>query len=197
MSHQGALGRGTVVRKLVAVASGMALALAAGAAGLAVEEKPAEPAQEKTVVAYDSQTHGALQVRSVSEKPVDWFDVLQNGKRAFSGNPRLLNGTLELAPGTYVVDVNRTQREVTIVAGRKTILWTGELMVEGQPAGAYWYPMQGKERRLVSNPPLLNRGRALFPGSYTVFVHVSVTMPDKDLGSAAVKAGQKTVLRFQ
>src|SRR5262245_22772909 len=97
------------------------------------KKKPAEALKEDSVVAYESKTHGALQVRSLNAKPVDWFDVLQNGKRAFSGNPRLLNGTLELAPGAYVVDVNRTQRKVIIEAGKKAILWTGELVVEGQP----------------------------------------------------------------
>ena len=56
---------------------------------------------------------------SVSEMPVDWFDVLQNGKRPYSGSPRLLNSTLELAPGTYMVEVNRTKRKVTIEAGKK------------------------------------------------------------------------------
>jgi hypothetical protein len=175
----------------------MVLAIAAGHAAPAGQdkEKPAEAPKEESVVAYDSQTHGAVHVQTVDAKPVDWFDVLQNGKRVFEGNPKLLNNTLELAPGTYVVEVNRTQRKVTIEAGKKTILWTGELVVEGQPPGAYWYPMQGKERKLASNPPLLNRPRALFPGTYTVFVHVSVTLTDKNLGEAEVKAGRKTVLK--
>lgn len=175
----------------------MLLTIAAGHAARAGQdkEKPAEAPKEESVVAYDSKTHGALEVKSVGAKPVDWFDVLQNGKRAFAGNPRLLNNTLELAPGAYVVDVNRTQRKVTIDAGKKTILWTGDLVVEGQPPSDYWYPMQGKERRLASNPPLLNRARALFPGTYTVFVHVSVGMDDKNLGQAEVKAGGKTVLK--
>jgi hypothetical protein len=56
--------------------------------------------------------------------------------------------------------------------------------------------MQGSERRLTSNPPLLNRPRALFPGIYTVFVHESVTMPDKNLGQAEVKAGDRTALEY-
>jgi hypothetical protein len=168
-----------------------------GSAGRADDEKKKaddEP-KEESVVDYDSKTHGALQVKSVSEKPVDYFDVLKNGKRAFSGNPKLLNGTLKLEPGTYVVDVNKTQRTVTIEAGKKTILQTGELVVVGKPETAYWYPMQGKERRLVANPPILNRARALFAGTYTVFVHTSVTVDDTDLGKAEVKAGKKTELK--
>ncbi len=180
-----------------AFAFGMLLTIAAGRAALAAEpkEKPTEAPKEESVVAYDSKTHGALQVKSVGDKPVDWFDVLQNGKRAIDGNPRLLNSTVELPPGTYVVDVNRTQRKVTIEAGKKTILLTGELVVEGQPAGAYWYPMQAKERKLAANPPILNSPRALFAGTYTVFVHVSVTERDKNLGPAEVKPGKKTVLK--
>src|SRR5439155_15007054 len=157
------------------------------------KKKPAEAPKEDSVVAYDSKTHGALQVKSVGAKPVDFFDVLQNGKRAFAGNPKLLNSTLELAPGAYVVDVNRTQRKVTIEVGKKTILWTGELVVKGKPAGAYWWPMQGKKRMLVSNPPVINKARALFPGTYTVFVHVSVDTDNKNLGKAEVTAGRKTV----
>jgi hypothetical protein len=147
------------------------------------------------IVPYESETLGAVEVKSVDASPVDWFDVLQNGKRAFEGNPKLLNTALELSPGTYVVDVNRTQREVTLEAGKKTILWTGDLVVEGEPSHAYWYPMQGGERRLSSNPALLNRPRALFPGSYTVYVHVSVTTGDQLLGEAVVKAGEKTVVK--
>ncbi len=176
------------------------------AAEPAAEQVAAEPAAEQasealaeeSVVAYDSSTLGALQVDAVSESPVDFFDVLDvDGARAINGNPKLLGGTLELAPGTYVVDVNRTQRTVQIEAGKKTILQTGELVVEGEPESAYWWPMQGTERRLSSNPALLNRPRALFPGTYTVFVHTSVTVADRNLGEAVVEAGRTTSLRHQ
>ena len=99
-----------------------------------------------------------------------------------------------LPPGTYVVDVNRTQRTVTVEAGRKVVLRTGDLVVRGQPESAYWYPLQGQVRTLSANPPLLNRARALLPGTYTVFVHTSVTVPDRDLGAAEVVAGRTTAL---
>src|SRR5262245_28092431 len=108
---------------------GLMLALLASQSRLAGQDKdkdkPADAPKEESDVPYDSKTHGALQVKSVSDKPTDWFDVLQNGKRAYSGNPKLLNSTVELAPGTYDVDVNRTRRKVTIDAGKKTILQTG------------------------------------------------------------------------
>jgi hypothetical protein len=172
-------------------------------AGAATTGSPAEHAGhsaatatgQDAVVAHDDPARGALEVKSIEADPVDWYDVLRDGKRAFDGNPKLLNSTLELDPGAYVVDVNRTRREVTIEAGKKAILWTGELVVEGEPSHAFWYPMQGSERRLSSNPSLLNSPRALFPGTYTVFVYESVTTGDQRLGDAEVKAGQKTALR--
>ena len=176
----------------------MLLTVAAGNARLAGQEKEkpaAEAPKEMTVEDYDSKTKGAIQVKVDDKMPTDWFDVLQNGKRAYSGNPKILNKTVELAPGDYVVDVNRTQRKVTVEAGKKTILWTGELVVEGETAGAYWYPMDGKAKKLSSAEPLLNKGRPLFPGTYTVFVHTSVTVDDKNLGKAEVKAGKKTTLK--
>jgi len=156
-----------------------------------------EAVEAEGMVAYESETNGAVQVNSVSANPVDYFDVLKDGERAFAGNPRLLGGAVEVPPGTYVVDVNRTQRSVTVETGHKTILWTGDLVVRGEPESAYWYPVQGEERTLSANPPLLNKARALFPGTYTVFVHTSVTVPDHDLGAAEVVAGTTTVLEHR
>lgn len=155
-----------------------------------------EAVEAEGVVAYESETKGAVQVNSVSTNPVDYFDVLRDGERAFAGNPRLL-GAAEVPPGTYVVDVNRTRRSVTVEAGHKAILWTGDLVVRGEPETAYWYPVQGEERTLSANPPLLNKARALFPGTYTVFVHTSVAVPDHDLGAAEVVAGKTTVLEHR
>jgi hypothetical protein len=149
----------------------------------------------KKVVDYPSETLGALEVASVGERPVDWYEVFQDGERAIAGNPPLLGSTVELPPGAYVADVNRTQREVTIVAGKKTVLRPGELVVEGEPSSAFWYPMQGGERRLSSNPPLLNRARALFPGTYEVFVYEGVTIGERALGEAEVRAGERTVVK--
>ncbi|HEY8504497.1 MAG TPA: hypothetical protein VIL46_07935 [Gemmataceae bacterium] len=185
------------MKSLLAAVGWTLLTLAAGAAARAAgEEKEAPDApKEQSVVPYDSKTHGALRVTGIGKQAGDYFEVLRDGKPAYPGSPPLLNNTLELAPGTYVVDVNRTRRGVTIEAGRKTVLRTGELVVEGAPATAYWYPVRGKERKLASNPPLLNRGRALFPGTYTVFVHVDVTTGDKNLGTASVKPGRRTVLK--
>jgi hypothetical protein len=160
------------------------------------KEKTAESLKDESVVAYDSKTKGALQVNVDQKDPVDSFDVLQDGKRIGNGNPKILNGTVELAPGVYVVDVNRTQRKVTIEAGKKTILWTGELVVEGKPSTMAWYAMKGKVKLTSTGvEPLLNRASPLFPGTYTVFVDTSLTGQDKSLGEAQVKAGRKTVLK--
>ena len=93
-----------------------------------------------------------------------------------------------------VVDYPARDMTVTVEAGRKIVLRTGDLIVRGQPESAYWYPLQGEVRALSANPPLLNRARALFPGTYTVLVHTSVTVPDRDLGAVEVVAGRTTVL---
>lgn len=152
-----------------------------------------EPPKEQSVEAFDSKTMGAIQVNVANKDPVDSFDVLRDGKRAFQGDPKLLNSTLELAPGTYVVDVNRTQRTVTIEPGKETVLWTGEL-VEGNPSTMAWYAMLGDTKLTSSGvEPLLNKVIALFPGTYKVFVDTSLTGPDKNLGDSKVEAGRKTV----
>jgi hypothetical protein len=158
------------------------------------KDKPAEEPKEESVVPYDSKTHGALQVNTVSEKTNEWFDVLQNGKRAFSGVPPLLNSKIELVPGAYVVRVNHTERKVTIEAGKKTVLLTGEVMVEGEKgSGDFYAPFQGKERKLAGVEPVVNTPTSLFAGKYTVKLFAGTK--SKDLGEAEVKAGKRTVIK--
>ncbi|MBA4189759.1 MAG: hypothetical protein C0467_17375 [Planctomycetaceae bacterium] len=174
------------------------LVIASGLAPLAGQdkEKPAEAPKEETVEAYDSKSNGAIQVKVEKKNSTHSFDVLQDGKRVFKGAPKLLNTTLELSPGDYVVDVNMTQRKITIVAGKKAILLTGELVVEGQPSTIAWYAMEGKVKLTSSGvEPLLNQPIPLFAGTYTVFVDTSLTGQDKSLGKAEVKAGRMTVLK--
>jgi len=173
----------------------MLLAFAAGHAALGGgdKDKPADAPKEESVVPYDGKTRGALQVNTVSEKTGEWFDVLQNGKRAFAGATPKLNTTIELAPGTYVVSVNRTERKVTIEVGKKTVLWTGELVVEGaKGSGDFYAPFQGKERKLANVQPVVNIPTALFAGKYTVKLFAGKT---RDLGEVEVKAGKRTVLK--
>jgi hypothetical protein len=160
------------------------------------DKSSSDSPKEQEVVAYDSKTHGAVQVKSASKDPGDWFNILKDG-RIVKGSPTLLDGKEELEPGTYVIRVNRTERKVIIEAGKMTIVWTGDLMVESKRNGYYWVPKQGKETRLVSNPPVVNTRVALFPGTYDVHVQVdgSGVNDMKHLGKAEVKAGKKTVIK--
>ena len=184
------------MRRSVSAFGCLVLIFAASHTGLAGEDKkkPDEAPQEQTVVDYDSKTHGAVQVKSVNKEPTNSFDVLRDGK-ALGDNPKLLNGTWKLEPGTYEIEVNRTRRKVKVEAGKKTILLTGELVVESEREVNSWIPKQGKETRLAANPPLVNRGVALFPGTYTVYLDLGVGLEPKNLGDAEVRAGKKTVVK--
>ena len=157
------------------------------AAGGAPDEMTSEP--------YPSDTLGAVQVTSASPSPRDWFEVLQGERRAYSGAPPMLGGTVELTPGSYELDVNHTRRTVTIEAGHKLIVRTGDILVTGEPEGAYWYPMQGTERRITSNPSTLNAQRAFFAGDFEVFVNEGVGVPVQDLGVVQVLPGRVTTVQ--
>lgn len=163
-----------------------------GAGGAGADAAAA--ARQDSSAAWENTTSGALQVMSVSS-PVDWFLVYQDSTRITRGNPPLLNATVELPPGEYQVDVNHSRRPVTITAGRKTIVWTGDLVVEGGSPSDFFMPMQNGERRFTSNPPIVGRPVPLFPGSYTAIVHGSVSVPPDTLGPATVVAGTTTTLR--
>ena len=85
---------------------------------------------------------------------------------------------------------------MTVEAGKKTILLTGELVVEAKKRTPGWYtPYQGKEAKLADAPPLLNHPIALFAGKYRVeYRKNGITSPVK-IGDADIKAGRKTVLK--
>jgi hypothetical protein len=151
----------------------------------------ADAPREERVIPHDSKTSGALQVNAVNAKTAEWFDVLQNDKRAVAGAPPRLNSTVELAPGAYVVKVNRTERKVNIEVGKKTILLPGEILVKGK--GGLWSPWQGKERRLATVEPRVNDSLSLFAGKYTVKVFV-FGQATKEQGPVEVKAGERTVV---
>lgn len=192
--------RPSVVVTIIALLATFGLVLACDGARGRGEEPPSRSAAEEsalvdTAAPHDHPAMGALEVRTSNSNPHDSFDVLQNGIRAFPGNPRLLNTILELPPGTYEVDVNRTRLTVSIEAGRKISVWVGELIVEGGPQGAFWYPEDAGERRVTANPPVLNSGLALFPGSYTVFVYSGVDRPVVNLGTVEVVGGETKVLQ--
>jgi hypothetical protein len=152
--------------------------------------------KEEEVTDYKSATNGALEVKSVADKPIDWFAVFQ-GKKQLSppGNMRL-NSTVELAPGTYVVRVNKTERKVTIQAGKKLTLLTGDLVVEAPKGTAGWFtPYQGKQVMLARNPSTPNNPTALFAGKYVVTYRQGGVSPEEKLGEAEVRPGRKTVLK--
>jgi len=170
------------------------LVFAVSLSGLAADEKKSDAPKEESVVAFDSKTRGALEVRTVSENSNHWFRVEQNGKQAYPAAPPLLNSTIELAPGAYSVFVNRTERKVTLEAGKKTVLWTGELMVEAAKGSTDFYaPFQGKDKKVTTAEPVVNSPIPLFAGTYTV--KVFSIQKTRDLGSAEVKPGQRTVLK--
>jgi hypothetical protein len=143
---------------------------------------------ETTTEAYDSQSRGALQVTGDTD---DWFMIYQDGKRVGPRVAPKLGSTEELPPGAYEVRVNKTSRNVNLEAGKKIIVRTGSLVVEGQ--GEWYTPYQDKEAKISSNPPALNNPIALFPGAYEVRVHVG--QKDESLGDATVSPGKKTVLK--
>lgn len=167
-------------------------------AGAAAESPPAAPTQadkekaappaEETTVPFDNAEKGALQVKGDTG---DWFSVWQGDKRASPGVPPRLGGTIELAAGDYEVYVNKTKRKVTITAGKKTVLLTGTLVVEGK--GDWYTPYQGDEAKLVGVQPRINSPVALFAGTYSVYVYAG-TKNDKLTDDAKVTAGKKTVV---
>lgn len=167
-----------------------------GSAVLAVQTWADETGRDKAgsssdvvVECYDSRTKGALQVKGDTG---DWFQTKKKGKDVGPPVPPKLNDTIELPPGMYDVFVNKTRRAVTIHAGKKTVLATGTLLVEGK--GNWYTPYEGKEARVAKVQPAMGAPIALFPGTYSVVVHVG-TRQVKLTDDAKISAGQKTVLR--
>lgn len=158
-------------------------------AALVADDKKETP--EKTVEAYDSKTRGAVQVKGETK---EWFTVLKGGK-VLGQVPRLLNGTEELEPGEYEVQVNKTARTVMVEPGKKVVLLTGTLEVEGE--GLYYYPLVGKERKVAANAnnPALGRPIALFPGTYAVEVNHKLRKTVRLADEVKVEAGKKTVVK--
>ena len=161
-----------------------------------VDDPKKDAPKEEEVSDYKSTTNGALEVKSVSDKPADWFAVVQDKKQLSPPGNRRLNSTVELAPGTYVVRVNKTERKVTIEAGKKVTLLTGDLVVEAPRGTPGWFtPYRGKQVMLARNPPTMNNPVALFAGKYAVTYREGGVSPEEKLGDAEVRPGRKTVLK--
>jgi len=151
-------------------------------------QPPPSGQSEQSVVLYERSDRGAVQVNGDTR---DWYAISRGGK-AVGSNPPLLNTTTELEPGDYEISVNKTVRKVRIEPGKKLVLLTGSLVVQGSKAD-WWYPEQGGEQKVAVNPPTLGNALALFPGTYAVKVYVTNhAEPVSD--SAQVSPGKKTVL---
>jgi hypothetical protein len=180
------------VLALVLVASLATNSPASAQAKTAAGEQKEELPKEETVEAYDSKTAGAIEVRG--HDGGEWFRVLKDGKQAYEGAPPLLNSAKMVPPGEYDVLVNKTKRTVKVEAGKKVVLLTGTLVVEGTKANFYT-PIQDKDRKIANAPPLLNEPIALFAGTYHVELNLGVKGTVVLTDSAKVVAGKKTVLK--
>jgi hypothetical protein len=169
----------------------VALVLAGSARAEKTDKEPPKLPPEKSEVAYDSTTHGAIEVKGTTG---DWFTVYRGEKNVGPPVPPKLGTAVKLAPGDYDVFVNKTKRTVTVKAGTKVVLETGTLIVEGKGA-SWWAPWEGKERKVADNPPALGAPLALFPGKYSVVVRV-VDKNQQLIDAAKVEPGQKTTLTF-
>jgi hypothetical protein len=163
----------------------MVLAAPVGAA----DEKKELP--EQSIEAHASKTRGAIQVKGDT---TDWFEVYKGGKAVTFPHP-LLGATAEVEPGEYEVVVNKTTRKVKVEAGKKVVLLTGTLVVEGK-GGLYWYPLADGERKVAANRnnPALNTRIALFPGTYRAEVNVNLRSVES-AGEARVTASGKSALK--
>lgn len=154
------------------------------------EGEARKPELEQSVESFDSTTGGAIQVKGDTR---DYFFLFKDGKQVDMN--RLLNSTVPVPPGTYEVDVNYTKRTVQVESGKKVVLLTGALLVQGTSKGL-WTPYQGKARKLRGNNPIVNEPLAFFAGTYRVDVHPGQPRPVYTLSEdAAVLAGKTTVLQ--
>ena len=169
----------------------LALSLAAGWAAAQAPSPAADQPKEESSEPFDSRTTGAVELKGDTK---DWFEVLKDGKRAHRGAPPLLNSTVELSPGEYEIAINRTTRKIKIEKGKKLVLLTGTLVVEGKKANFY-APYQGTERKVSANPRKLNTPMALLPGTYRVELNVEVNRQVVLADGVNVVAGKKTVLK--
>ena len=179
------------MRPLIHWSAFLVVSLAAAWAAGQAPKPPAEQPKEEAIEPFDSRTTGAVQVNGDTK---DWFEVLKYTKRAHSGAPPLLNNMVELSPGEYDVAVNKSSRRVKVEKGKKLVLFTGTLVVEGQKANFY-APYQGTERKVSANPRKLNTPMALLPGTYRVELNVEVNRQVVLADEVKVVAGKRTVLK--
>jgi hypothetical protein len=151
----------------------------------------AEEPKEISVEPFDSKTTGAVQVTGQTR---DLFEVQKDGKKAYAGAPPLLNKMVELTPGEYEIEVNKTTRTVKVEVGKTIVVHTGTLVVEGKKANFY-APYQGRERKVTANPRKLNTPMALLPGTYRVELNVEVNKQVVLADGVKITADKKTTLQ--
>lgn len=152
--------------------------------------KPTEAPPEEYVEAYDKKDEGAIQVKGDTG---DWFNVFRDGKRANTTELKL-NTVFSVSPGDYVVRVNKVDRMVKVAAGKKTVLSTGTLVVDGKIA-TFYAPFQEKDRKVASTPPRPGSPIALFPGTYRVEANFPGNREVVVAENAKILPGKKTVLQ--
>lgn len=108
---------------------------------------------------------GALVVSGTGNDLYEVYD--SEGKRKLSFTKT--NSVTELLPGTYVLSLQRVQRKLEIQPGKKTVIESGALAVEGNTEGLYYvYDETGKNRLDFRGT---NRAIELLPGKYVVTIN--------------------------
>jgi hypothetical protein len=179
------------MRPLIHCSALLALMFAASRVAAQAPAPAGDQPKEESVEPFDSRTTGAVELKGDTK---DWYEVLKDGKRAYSGAPPLLNNMVELSPGEYEVAINKTTRPIKIEKGKKLVLLTGALVVEGRKANFY-APYQGTERKVSANPRKLNTPMSLLPDTYRVELNVDVNRQVVLSDGVKVVAGKKTVLK--
>lgn len=124
---------------------------------------------------------GTLLVRGATE---EYYYVQDAAGNAL--NHQSLNKALAFFPGTYRVQVNKSEATAQVAAAQTVELQTGSLMVEG--AGSDYYYVLDKTGGAL-NHNTLNKALSFFPAGYTVKLGQNTRPAD-------VVAGQTTKIRF-
>lgn len=101
-------------------------------------------------------------------------------------NHQTINKALAFFPGSYRVQVNKSERSIEIAAAQTVDVQTGSLTVEG--AGSDYYYVSDKTGNAL-NHNALNKALSFFPAEYNVKL-------GQNTRSASVEAGQATLVKF-
>ena len=101
-------------------------------------------------------------------------------------NHNHLNKALSFFPGSYRVQVNKSEKAVDVAAAQAAEVQTGSLMVEG--TGSDYYYVTDKTGNSL-NHNSLNKALSFFPGEYNIKL-------GQGTRTASVEAGQTTRVKF-